>query len=753
MKPLRLRARNLRTFPELDITFGEGLVGILGELRDAPAGADSNGAGKSTILEALDIALFGRRSLAGYLTRGGDVDELTVELTFQHADSLYRIRRTYSAKGRGKTSVDLEICHDTPIHSGDDHGPGWEPLTRASAKETDAVLCDLLGLSRETFRDSAYLRQGDGGYADPDRDPRQRKELLVEAVLGRDPVWPRLAETAKNRRKLCQQRLERCKGEIETLQQLAGDVAAAEYEAKQADVAVTEAASAVGEAERQLEAAAARYQQARDQAGKRETLQAELTAARDTLDALQRRDVAATEAVTAIETAREEIDALTTSSQLEELLGREQMLLALSDSYREALVERDAAADATRAATLRRNDLLGRANELNERAHALREKAEQTLSLDEHDRSCDRCGQTLGAEAAERAAASYRAEATGLDTEAARLDAQAKAIEIPTVPTHPAPPVVDGDTVANHLNRIRNRIAVARNEQAERARLEERIVQLQRDADRRPAPDEIQAALAHVRMKQLALDRLEPVGIAVLECAGHAARVELDGRQAEHQALIGRKARCDERLAQAQAAEAKLADRARETTQLQADVDRDLLLERCYGRDGIPALIIENSAIPYLETEASRILQLLGTSFQVELRTQAENKTGGLRDTLQVVVIDQDGNEADYADGCSGGEQTRVGLALRIALARLLAHRRGAKSRLLALDEPSYLDQAGMAALLDVLRGLESDFDLVLLVSHVPELRDALDNVIVVVKENGCSRVEGAPVPVEAVAA
>ena len=122
-----------------------------------------------------------------------------------------------------------------------------------------------------------------------------------------------------------------------------------------------------------------------------------------------------------------------------------------------------------------------------------------------------------------------------------------------------------------------------------------------------------------------------------------------------------------------------------------------------------------------------------------------------MRDTLQVVVIDQDGNEADYAEGCSGGEQTRIGLALRIALARLLAHRRGAESRLLALDEPSYLDQAGMAALLDVLRGLESDFDVILLVSHVAELRDALDQTLVVVKESGRSRIDGAPVAAEAI--
>ena len=236
VRPLRLRARNLRTYPDLDLTFADGLTGILGELRDAPEGASSNGSGKSTLLEAVDIALFGRRSLAGYLTRGGDVDELMIELSFEHAGETYRIRRTFSAKGRGKTSVDLE-------QEVDDR---WMPLTLASARETDALLVDIIGLSKETFRDSSYLRQGDGGYADPDRDARQRKEWLVEAVLGRDPVWPRLADQAKQRRKTAQQRLERITGETEQLQQLAGDVTAAEYEAKQAE---TELAGAIGRVE------------------------------------------------------------------------------------------------------------------------------------------------------------------------------------------------------------------------------------------------------------------------------------------------------------------------------------------------------------------------------------------------------------------------------------------------------------------------------------------------------------------------
>ena len=56
-----------------------------------------------------------------------------------------------------------------------------------------------------------------------------------------------------------------------------------------------------------------------------------------------------------------------------------------------------------------------------------------------------------------------------------------------------------------------------------------------------------------------------------------------------------------------------------------------------------------------------------------------------------------------------------------------------------------------MSALLSVLRGLDGEFDLILLVSHVAELRDALDEVILVVKENGVSTIAG--VVAEAVAA
>jgi exonuclease SbcC len=754
VKPIRLRARNLRTFPTLDITFEQGLTGILGELRDAPEGADSNGAGKSTLLEAIDIALFGRRSLAGYLTRGGDVDELMIELTFQHGDHPYRIRRTYSAKGRGKTAVDLEqhILHRDSVGAGDEGG--WIPLTRASTRETDDALCDLLGLSRDTFRDSAYLRQGDGGYADPDRDPRQRKQLLVEAVLGRDPIWPKLADLAKTRRKDLEARLERARGEAEPLRDLAGQATAAEYEAAQAEERVVTESAAVSDAESRLAEVGARYQAAREQAAARQALEAELRTAAGELAELERREQLAAESTVAIAVSREELDTLATSDRLVELEQTVEQFEAQQTAYRDrqnTLAEARAARDL--AERLRAE---AAATAVGAREHAATLRADAAAKRDDEHALCQTCGQPVSDEAKERALGELDRLAD---------DWEAKAVEMDQVVARQQALVDEGDRLLEAaeaesvqppdpaaLEQAWGRLTAARASVAQRARLKERILQLQRDVDQRPSPDALTSARAVVDERRSGLDALEPVDLTVLEQEGAAARALVEEARRRRDVVVAAKARCEERLAQIRASEEKLRDLAGEIEGLRTQIERDLLLEKAYGRDGIPALIIENTAIPQIEAEASRILQALGTCFQVELRTQAETKTGALRDTLEVVVIDPDGNEADYADGCSGGEQTRIGLALRIGLARLLAHRRGAESRLLALDEPSYLDAAGMTALLDVLRGLEHEFSVILLVSHVAELRDALDETITVIREGGRSRVDGVREPVEVLA-
>ncbi len=100
MRPIRLHLREFGSHRDTTVEFPAGCVSLTGK----------NGAGKSTILAGVDVALFGPdgRSLAPYVRRGGD-GSMLVELEFEHQDRLFRVRRQVT---NGKTTVDLERWAD-----------------------------------------------------------------------------------------------------------------------------------------------------------------------------------------------------------------------------------------------------------------------------------------------------------------------------------------------------------------------------------------------------------------------------------------------------------------------------------------------------------------------------------------------------------------------------------------------------------------------------------------------------------------
>ena len=156
----------------------------------------------------------------------------------------------------------------------------------------------------------------------------------------------------------------------------------------------------------------------------------------------------------------------------------------------------------------------------------------------------------------------------------------------------------------------------------------------------------------------------------------------------------------------------------------------------------MPALIAENT-VGVIEAEANRVLERLptssGTTFRVELRTQKTLKSSdALRETLDILVSDRSTTREFLT--FSGGERFRVSFALRWALAKLLANRLGAESRLLVIDEPDGLDAGGMDGLAAVLRENADTFSKVLLVSHNPLLASAFEQVVSVESDGDVSR-------------
>jgi exonuclease SbcC len=163
-------------------------------------------------------------------------------------------------------------------------------------------------------------------------------------------------------------------------------------------------------------------------------------------------------------------------------------------------------------------------------------------------------------------------------------------------------------------------------------------------------------------------------------------------------------------------------------------------LADAFGSNGIPAMLIEN-ALPELEQDANDLLsRMTDNSTQVTFVTQRQGKSGKAIETLDIKIADSAGTRP--YEMFSGGEAFRINLAIRIALSRLLARRAGAELRFLLIDEGfGTQDAQGRDRLVEAIAAIADDFDKILVVTHIDELKDRFDVHIEVTKGNDGSRV------------
>lgn len=153
-----------------------------------------------------------------------------------------------------------------------------------------------------------------------------------------------------------------------------------------------------------------------------------------------------------------------------------------------------------------------------------------------------------------------------------------------------------------------------------------------------------------------------------------------------------------------------------------------------FGKEGIQALIIEN-AIPEIQDDANEILRRLTRNhMQISMESTREKQSGGSRETLDIKISDDRGTR-EYAL-FSGGEAFRADFALRIALSKLLARRAGTQLRTLIIDEGfGTQDAEGLQQMIECIQAISSDFDKVLVVTHLETIKNAFQTRIEVTKE------------------
>jgi exonuclease SbcC len=710
--PLHLSLRNCRTYETLDLELPEGALAICG----------LNGSGKSTLVNAVDVALFGpdSRTLADWLSEDQPEGTLSITLTFQQENDIYRVRRTFNGKGRGQSNTDLERNVIMPADGTHDEGPVWEPLTLESQSATHKLIEQITGLNRATFRASSFIAQS---VMFCDLQPREQKRILGKLLqLGQWDAW---RDRAAAERRATESELDRLAGSLERAEQEIAD-------RPEIEKALASAQERERETRTLLDAALARLATAREALAEARRRVEVRAAAEKGLQQAEQMLAEATKSVEACEDSIRALDArLSARSSLETIAGslepseaeRESLRVTLLQwDERERLIqERDAAMSEHLALAARANNLL----------------EQESRVLASPGQSCDRCGQELHDDAAERAANSYRNEATEVTEGAMVLADRGETLAIAVEELPADQPDRERMAVLN------DQIQRAQNARTQIAALDE-AMQLRDDLhdevrQMRAGLPEREAAVGTARAELNALGPHNPEVIADLQAEIMQLADQEDERRYALTQCIGIIARADERLERLDKIAADLTQASARRDTLHTSLDLYTRMERACGPNGVPALILEQMAIPQIETEADEILRRFGSkAIGVQLLTQREKKDEGLTDTLQVNVLTEYGSRA-YST-FSTGEQLRINAAITLAIAQLLAAR-SAQTGLLVIDDLGPLDAQGMAVLAEICQELQQTVGRVFIISQSPELRDAFETSITIESVDGKSRI------------
>lgn len=278
------------------------------------------------------------------------------------------------------------------------------------------------------------------------------------------------------------------------------------------------------------------------------------------------------------------------------------------------------------------------------------------------------------------------------------------------------------DSLAPAENEHQDLLAAEKGLPLARGALEREEASVQRERARLRTDDKRAAAL-RVRIAELAgvEEQLEPA----------AARVrELEARCDELRQALGA---CEHDIKELEERERACRLRRARLDEVRQEHGVYDELVRAFGRQGVQALIID-SVLPEIEATANDLLaRMTNNRMHLSLETQRQTQKGTLVETLDINIADEWGTRS--YEMFSGGEAFRINLALRIALSKLLARRAGAPLPTLVIDEGfGTQDAVGRERLVEAITAIQDDFQCLLIVTHLDDLKDLFDTRIEVVK-------------------
>jgi DNA repair protein SbcC/Rad50 len=810
-----------------------------------------NGAGKSSLLDAITWSLFGeaRGKSSDIINLNQDVKAAEVALTFEHEGNTYRVQRTLP---RNKSTVlEFQIRH----------GDTWKPLTEKTTRDTQARIEQTLRLDYETFVNASFFLQGKADQF-TQQNATKRKEMLSN-ILGLE-AWEDYKNRTAERRKTIEREVDEIEGRIAEIDAELGEEETRKARLTELETNLKGLTTARAAQESVLENIRKNAALLDEQRKLTSTLLAGLERARTALAGLEAR-LASRESdrnsyldlvnrATEIESTykewqkvRKELEAWEKiASQFREhekeraplleriAVGKARLkeekrsltieeeefskqssvigeLKGLIEKAGEALIEAEGKLAERADLEVKRNLARERQAALKVENEALKLEMNQIKGRIEALQSadgatCPLCGQELsevhrkstleqleseGREKGDR----YRAntdESKSLATEITNYQSQ-----ITNLSSAENDRVKYASEVSQLTERVERLQALAKDwettgkkrlkevekiletgkyaaaEQKQLAKLDRELAKLGYDAS---AHDEARKNESELRSVDEEHGNLKSAKEVIRQIDGEIENLqeerrkrkeETDEQQKEYEAAASALTEAETNAPNLETAERELfrlreeenkvrselggarqrvdilttqrarkADFEKEREGLQKQIARHKTLERAFGKDGVPALLIEQ-ALPQIESKANEILDRLSDG-QMSIRfvTQTEykdKKRDDLKETLDILISDSAGirNYEMY----SGGEAFRVNFAIRLALSEILAQRKGARLQTLIIDEGfGSQDAQGRQRLIEAINLVKNDFAKILVITHLDELKDAFPNRIEVEK-------------------
>jgi len=809
----------------------------------------SNGAGKSSLLDAITWSLFGQARKRDDSVVNLQSDAAEVGFTFSYEENVYRVQRSLP---RGKGTV-LEF----QVQDGD----AWRPLTERTLRETQARIEQVLRLDYETFVNASFFLQGKADQF-TQQTASKRKDVLG-SILGLE-AWETYRVRTAERRRIVEDEVRNIDGritEIENelaeedqrkaqLSDLERELKGLAKARKTQETALENMKKVEASLENQrklVETLATALERSQAHLSGLQTRLAGREAERDTFADLLKRAADVESAYKKWKQARAESERMDdVAVQFREHEKRRQPLLeeiaverakleqeqaALSEQYSvisnqlPVINELNGRIEAAKKLLVEAEAKLGEHEELEKKAGAAREKMaelkaeNQTLKVQMDELKaridqlratdgavCPLCGQDLSEAhrkstlaGLEREGKSqgdrYRANQTDIkalaeeitnneaqitdyaSAEKERMSATTTIAQfserLEGLQKHADEWKATGEKRLTEVSKSLEKESYAAESRKQLKEVDKELAVLGYDAAAHDAARKVESEqrVAEEEYQNLEKARaaLKPIEdeIANLKSEVENREAEIGAQQKEHDEAVASLAASEaqapdvdsaiDELLRLQEQENRLtqevgaarqkvsvlidlkkrkADYATGREELQYQIARHKTLERAFGKDGVPALLIEQ-ALPQIETRANELLDRLSDG-QMSIRfvTQAEykdRKRDDLKETLDIQISDGAGVR-DY-EMYSGGEAFRVNFAIRLALSEVLAQRKGARLQTLVIDEGfGSQDTQGRQRLIEAINLVKDDFAKILVITHLDELKDAFPTRIEVEK-------------------